>query len=149
MELTAREPRDLALSLEPLPAGAQLPPIAPSAGQTAHRVGHARAASPLQYGPWVVLGAGGASLLGALGFELARRSAESSARHSTQPDYPDHFEAMESRKTTARVLGVAGGALLATGGVWLLFRTQARSGTRVAMACDPLGCRLATAGSFR
>jgi len=149
VELAAREPRDLAFSLEPVPTAADTPLAAPSAGEAAPRTGHPRGASPLRYGPWLMLGAGAASLLGALGFELARRSAESSARHSTQPDYPEHFEAMESRKTTARVLGSVGGALLATGGLWLLFRTQPRSGTAVGMACDPSGCRLATVGSFR
>lgn len=149
VDLAARTPDELVLSLEPLPAAV---PTAPAEARTSGDLpprDSRRSTRVWDAAPWLVLGAGGASLMGALGFELARRSAESAARHSTQPDYPEHFEAMESRRTTARVFAGVGGALLATGGLWLLFRQPASSTPRVAMLCDPSSCRAVAAGSFR
>jgi hypothetical protein len=96
----------------------------------------------------VVVGAGGASLLGALGFELARRSAESAAKEGSQLDYPAHFDSMESRQTTSRVLLGLGGALLVTGGVLFLLDGEKKPATAVALGCDGAGCGLSARGSF-
>lgn len=71
---------------------------------------------------WIVLGAGGAALGTALGFELARRSAESDAEDAdTQLEAVDRYEAMEGRRDTARILAAVGGAAVLTGGVLLYF----------------------------
>jgi tetratricopeptide (TPR) repeat protein len=71
--------------------------------------------------PWIALGTGGATLLASAAFELSRADAEEEARvATTQIEYADRLDTMESRQSTARVLGVAGGALVATGGVLLV-----------------------------
>jgi len=71
--------------------------------------------------PWIALGTGGATLLASGAFELSRASAEKEARAATtQIEYADRLDTMESRQSTARILGVAGGALVATGGVLLV-----------------------------
>jgi hypothetical protein len=98
--------------------------------------------------PWVVAGVGGASLLGALGFELARRSAESAAEKASQLDYQGHFDTMESRQLTSRVLLGLGGALLVTGGVLYLIDSKKEPTAQVALACDGVGCGLSARGSF-
>lgn len=94
----------------------------------------------------MVLGAGGASFVAALSFELARRSAESEAKSAPQREYQVHYEAMRSRQTTARVLAGVGGALLVTGGVLLVLNTPRSS--KVGAACGPDGCRAVALGSF-
>jgi tetratricopeptide (TPR) repeat protein len=104
LEKLAPDAPDAIATTPPPPSPKMPPPPAPAARKP-----------PLGVVPWIVLGAGAATSLGALGFELARRSAESDAEQSAQLDYPRHFEAMQSRQTTARVLGVAGGVLLLGG----------------------------------
>lgn len=94
----------------------------------------------------MVLGAGGASFVAALSFELARRSAESEAKSAPQREYQVHYEAMRSRQTTARVLAGVGGALLVTGGVLLVLNTPRAS--KLGAACGPDGCRAVALGSF-
>jgi tetratricopeptide (TPR) repeat protein len=87
----------------------------------------------LQPWPWVALGVGGAALVSAGFFELSRRAAERDARgESTQVGYSERFDAMESRKSAARWLGVAGGALLVTSGVLFLLDARNREPAREA-----------------
>lgn len=150
-ELEARTPRDVTITLEPLGATTPSAVIAPS---TATNSGPAAPAPPVMkkrpfgIAPWIVLGAGAASTLGALGFELARRSAESDAEQSDQLGYPGHFDTMHGRQTTARILAVTGGLLLIGGGtLWVLNKPREPSRT-VALGCTSSGCAIAASGSF-
>jgi hypothetical protein len=107
---------------------------------------------------WITLGAGGALLLGSLGFELARRSAESDARDAaTQVDARDKYDTMQSRQTLSRVLVGVGAAATIVGGVLLVFDLQSKgpsepsrggSSRQVGVGCAGYGCGLVAAGSF-
>ncbi|MBI5532970.1 MAG: PEGA domain-containing protein [Deltaproteobacteria bacterium] len=107
---------------------------------------------------WITLGAGGALLLGSLGFELARRSAESDARDAaTQVDARDKYDTMQSRQTVSRVLVGVGAAATIAGGVLLMIDLQSKgpsepsrggSSRRVGVGCTGYGCGLVAAGSF-
>ena len=91
---------------------------------------------------------------GAVGFEFARRGAESDAEgDKTQIGYKESFDKMQSRQTTARVLGAVGGALVITGGVLLVLDLTARpakDSRRAALGLDCLGdeCTVRAWGSF-
>jgi tetratricopeptide (TPR) repeat protein len=107
--------------------------------------------------PWVGIGAGAAVLGGALGIEIARRSAEKDAKEDeTQVGYKEKLDTMKSRQTTARVLSAVGGVLLVTGGVLLVIDLSARpksaqaSSTRrrARVGCLDEACGLALEGSF-
>jgi tetratricopeptide (TPR) repeat protein len=108
--------------------------------------------------PYVVMGAGAAGLLGALGFEISRRSADSDAEQAPQNQFQGHYDTMESRQTTARVLAGLGGALLVTGGVLFFVDRRREPGPaaltttaapQVAVGCLDSGCGLFARGSFR
>lgn len=104
--------------------------------------------------PWVTLGAGAAALGGSLGFELARRSAETDAQHDdTQIGYKEKLDREQSRQTAARVLAGVGGALAVTGGTLLVIRfTSQRTPTdqaaRLGLDCLPGSCAVAVEGQF-
>lgn len=101
--------------------------------------------------PWLIAGAGVASLAGALGFELARRAHEDSAEGAPdQPTFKEKTDAMERDKTTARVLAGVGGALVVTGSVMLFLNRQTSdsSAPRVAFGCTYSGCTASARGSF-
>jgi tetratricopeptide (TPR) repeat protein len=153
--LEPRAPRDLSVTLEPLsataaPAGVAPTLAAPLAPATSPRPASAPPqAKPFGIAPWIVLGAGAASSLGALGFELARRSAESDAKAADQLGYSQHFEAMESRQTASRVLAVVGGALLISGGALLILNTSRQPASGVALGCSGNGCGVSASGSFQ
>jgi len=99
--------------------------------------------------PWLIAGTGVASLGGALGFELARRSDEDAALHaSNQLRFKTESDAMVRHQTTARVLGGVGGALFVTGTVMLLFNDQTPSAPRVGLGCTLKGCTASAQGSF-
>ncbi len=148
--LDARTPQDVTLQLAPAaapttpavaaPAGPRADATRPSAGQKERRFG------PVV--PWVVVGAGAASMLGAIGFELARHSAESAAEAAPQLEYQSHFDAMKSRQTAARVLVTVGGALLVTGGVMVVFNTPRQPPAQLALGCNGAGCGLTALGRF-
>jgi tetratricopeptide (TPR) repeat protein len=98
---------------------------------------------------WGVLGISAATLIGALGFELARRSAETDARDSpTQVGAIDRYDAMISRQTTSRVLAGIGAATLIAGGTLLYFdlssdrpgKTSAAGQARIGVGCHAPGC---------
>lgn len=149
--LEARTPQDVSLELAP---SAPLSPTAPAAAnvegpKSPSPRGQAQASRPFGPAPFVVLGAGGVSLLGALGFELARRSAESAAESAPQREYSQHFDSMQSRQTTARVLAGVGGALLVTGGVLLVLNTPKQPGPELALGCGSAGCSLWAGGRFQ
>lgn len=153
-EQTFQLPRDHALDvsveLEPAPpetAPAPVPeheasPYSAPAERPADR-GEPRADARIGLPTWIVLGAGGAALGTALGFELARRSAESDAEDAaTQIEAVEHFESMEDRRNMARILAGVGGAAVLTGAVLLYFdlSSQGASPSSAARAGVQLGC---------
>lgn len=99
--------------------------------------------------PVVLMGAGAASLVGSLGFELSRRSAESVAEDAPQTEFQGHYDTMESRQMTSRVLAGIGGALLVTGGVLFTLDWQRKSAPNVALGCGLDSCGLLATGSFQ
>lgn len=140
-------PQDLALELAPATTarngGAPATRAVPKDARTS-----ASPQRPYGVAPWVVGGAGAATLLAALGFELARRSAESAAEDGTQLEYPAHYDSMHGRQTAARVLAGVGGALLVTGGVLFVLSQSRQSHSQVAVGCAGDGCGLAARGRF-
>lgn len=138
--------RDLTIKLDAAPAPAQ---AATSGGAKPVPSVHERDGER-RFGvvPWLFVGGGLASLGGALGFELARRSDEEQARDASQLDFKREIDAMQRHQTTARVLAGVGGALFVTGGVLLLFNTRAPAPPRVAFGCTPQGCNASAQGSF-
>ncbi|HWA73284.1 MAG TPA: PEGA domain-containing protein [Polyangiaceae bacterium] len=125
----------------PQPSSTTSPPTRPLAVPPASEPARAKG-----FGPWpfVALGAGGAALLVAGGFELSRRSAESDAETPGLPQiaYRDRLDAVHSRATTARAFAAVGGVLSVTGGV-LVFLDPARRGSQrqsAALACAPSSC---------
>jgi tetratricopeptide (TPR) repeat protein len=101
--------------------------------------------------PWLVAGSGIATLGGALGFELARRSHETEARDAPdQVSFVAETEAMQRDQTTARVLAGAGSALFIAGAVMLFVndKTPARSAQRVGLGCTFTGCTASAGGVF-
>jgi tetratricopeptide (TPR) repeat protein len=100
--------------------------------------------------PWVTLGAGGAALGLALTFEILRRSSETKAEKDTvQVDYRDHLSLEQSRQMTARIFAGVGSALLAAGGLMLLFDTGGgRAPVAGSLSCLPNACGFAARGSF-
>jgi tetratricopeptide (TPR) repeat protein len=148
--LEARTPQDLKLSLTPSRPAAIPPSASTGVDATPRPVPAAPAPGKRPFGvvPYVLGGAGAVSLLGALGFELARRSAESAAKDGTQPEYPEHYDSMRGRQTTARVLAGVGGALLVTGGVLFVLNKPQKQKPQVGLACGSGGCALSAFGSF-
>jgi tetratricopeptide (TPR) repeat protein len=115
-------------------------PAAPKASRTPRASSRRPAFGPW---PWVTLGAGGATLVAAAGFELSRAAAERDARAATpQIEYVDRYQAMRSRQTAARVLVGVGGALVVAGGVLVVLDLANREGApAAAMAgCSGEGC---------
>jgi hypothetical protein len=150
--LDARTPQDLSLSLVAQPSAAPATEVSRGARGSSADADRGRAPPQKEQrfgpAPWVAVGAGAASMLGALGFELARHSAESAAEKASQLEYQTHFEAMQSRQTTARVLFAVGGGLLITGGVLFFLDRPQRTATHVALGCSGVGCGLSAHGSF-
>jgi tetratricopeptide (TPR) repeat protein len=155
LTLVAARAAELIVRLQPSAAPASAAPRASSEHaapvDAAARPSAARLRSRFYPWTWVTLGASGAAWLAAGGFELARRSAESDARAAkTQIAYEGHYNAMEGRQSTARVLAVIGGALSVTGGVLLLLDSgwATRSRATAAVACDARSCFAAVGGGF-
>ncbi len=101
--------------------------------------------------PWLIAGGGIASLGGALGFELSRRSQEDAARNAPdQVTFQAKTEAMQRDKTTARVLAGIGGALFVTGTVMLFVndKDSAPTSPRVGVGCTFSGCTASARGTF-
>jgi tetratricopeptide (TPR) repeat protein len=142
--LEARTARDLVVTLV-VPAAE---PAHASAPEPRAAEAPAVATRPFGVAPWLVLGTGAASMLGALGFELGRRSAETAAAEAPQRNYKEHFETMEGRQTAARVLCGVGGALLVTGGTLLVLNTPKTPSTKLALGCTGNSCGVVAQGSF-
>lgn len=148
LQLDPLTPQDISLQLE---APRQAAPDASAGPLRAGLDQPAPADQGPRFGvmPYVVMGAGAASLLAALGFELGRRSADSAAEGAPQTEFQDHLDTMESRQTTARVLAGVGGALLVTGGVLYVVDRQRKPGPSVALGCYGPACGLMAKGSFQ
>ena len=134
-ELPATVPTDVSVDLKPAPASAAL-----SNGDRGRRFGIA---------PWVTLGAATACLGGALGFELARRSARNSAdSENVQLAFENDVQNVNSRRTTARVFLLAGGALAVTGVTLLAFNKRLTPESRATIAGTPGGATFTIERSF-
>jgi tetratricopeptide (TPR) repeat protein len=167
VELSAEHAQDLNVPLVPARSRPGAPPAPGDAGAADSPAGTGpqpgqpadRPAGP-RFGiwPWVGIGAGAAVLGGALGVEIARRSAEKAAEDEpTQVGYKEKLDTMKSRQTTARVLAAVGGALFITGGTLLVVdltsrkQAAARAGVRPRQAtldCFAQGCSLSLEGQF-
>lgn len=111
--------------------------------------------------PWVMLGAGAASLGVATGFELARRGDEKDAQAAdSQVTFKTELDSMEKNQTRARVFAGIGAGLLLGGGVMLVFNQKvgpARSDAslplpgapRLALGCSAGGCAALASGGFQ
>jgi len=134
----------LAVASAPAPAAAPQP-LTPGPAPERH--------ASFDFGPWpwVVLGAGGATLLASGGVELARRGAQHDAHQaSTQIAYQDAYQREQGRQTAARVLFGVGGALVLAGGALLVVELTQHNAAKVeaAAACDGAGCTGALTGAF-
>ena len=143
--------RDLSVSLDAAPPAAKAAGAAGSGAAPTQLADERDGERRFGVVPWLFVGGGLASLGGALGFELARRSDENDARHANQLDFKTESEAMQRHQTSARVLAGVGGALFVTGGVLLLLNTRSPPSSappRVALGCTPQGCNASAQGSF-
>jgi len=86
---------------------------------------------------WATLGVGVILAGGNVYFEFARARAEQEARDASQADFQADYDRMKSRQTAARVLAIAGGAVLTTGLVLLTVDLTRRGPTKTA---DVRGC---------
>jgi tetratricopeptide (TPR) repeat protein len=99
--------------------------------------------------PWLVAGGGVVGLGSALGFELARRSAEDAASHApNQVEFKAQSDKMERHQTTARVLAGVSGTLLVTGTVMLLLNERTPTAPRMGLNCTFTGCTASATGNF-
>ncbi len=158
VELAAEHARDFTAELSRAPAVAA-PQAAPAAAAPVAPLpaGTPPAAERAQGGglgvwPWVAFGAGGATLGGALAFELMRQSSEKAAKDDpTQIGYKENLDKMESRRTTARALASVGGGLVVLGGVLLVVDLTGRKSEKVSsltLSPAPGGLTGSLAGSF-
>lgn len=136
VELPASHPIDVAVELRVAPVTANVA----ASGPPGRRFGVA---------PWVTLGVATACLGGALGFELARRSAQNSAqKEDVQLNFENDVSAMNSRRTTSRVLLLTGSALAITGVALLAFNKRLTPESRAVVAGVPGGATLTLERSF-
>jgi tetratricopeptide (TPR) repeat protein len=103
--------------------------------------------------PWTfaAFGLGVAGFGGALGFELARRGSERSAREAPQVAYASEYDAMIAHQTTARAMAVVGAVGVAAGGVLLYLDLRSKSSSprpRAAMGCLGTTCGAFASGRF-
>jgi len=99
--------------------------------------------------PWITIGVGAAALVSALGFELARQSAENDARHDQeQLAFEHHVDAMTARQTASRVFLGVGAVLGATGGALLVLNTRVNANTLAAVSSVPGGATVTLSRNF-
>ena len=159
-ELSSHRAAELEFQLEPVPeqaastpaperrtAAEALPAASPAPGQAAPLQAPPRSTF-LTVLPWATLGAGTLALAGAGYFELSSGSEEERARRATtQARALEAIDAMKSSQLTARVLVGVGGALAATGGVWLWVSSGTpEKPSQVALGCGATSCSVR--GSF-
>ncbi len=159
IELSAEHAQDLSVRLVPAPESVAKPATPVPEKSSVARSPKPQADTGSREAPgvgpltWVTLGAS-VGALGAAGvFEWLRRDAEDEAREATtQVAYGDAFDTMQSRQTTARVLGGVGGALAVAGAVMLVIDLTSGGSetgpTTASLRCGDSGCWLTTAGRF-
>ena len=101
--------------------------------------------------PWLTLGAGGAALVAAGAFELARSSDEQAAEDAkTQIDYVEAHDSAQAHQTTARVLAGVGGALVVAGGVLVALDLTSgkRRSTAATANCTGERCLISFSGAW-
>jgi tetratricopeptide (TPR) repeat protein len=103
--------------------------------------------------PWTVaaLGVGVAGLGAALGLEIARRNAESSAKTDpTQLGYRSSLDSMTTYQTAARATVVVGALATAAGGVLLVFdlKGPASAPAKAGIGCFMGACGAVASGRF-
>jgi hypothetical protein len=100
---------------------------------------------------WAFFGGSAALLAGAGGFELSRKSAED--RYEKNPEQissKQDWDAMQTRRTTARVLLGAGLAVGVLGGVslYLDLTQDGAAPSQVGLGCEGGDCRLLARGRW-
>lgn len=161
IELAAEHAQDLTVTLAQVTTSPAAPEPAPGAPPAAALQPTSPASPAPKAGehrggfgawPWVAVGTGVAALGGALTFELLRESAENSAKHdATQIQYSHDLDAMQGRRTAARVLTGVGGALVVAGGVLLtvdLTRSPAPTAASLRLAPTCGGMLTSIGGTF-
>jgi hypothetical protein len=162
LELAPDRAQDLNVTLVPAREQAAAPALAdqpapekppPARPRQPEKAGGAR----FGIAPWIGIGVGVATLGGALGFELARRSAEDEAQNAkTQVDYKRGLDREQSRQLTARVLATVGGVLVVAGGTLLVIdltssqkdHASDKAQARLGGACIPGACAVNVQGQF-
>jgi tetratricopeptide (TPR) repeat protein len=147
-------PADRAIDLEvTLSESAAASESAPKTELPPPRVGHS-APREISVSPWTIaaLATGVAGVGVAVGLEVARGRAESSAREApTQIETLDEFRRMENFQLGARVAVGAGGAIFVAG-VALLIVDLVADGEEASVSagfqCDPWLCAAAVRGRF-
>jgi hypothetical protein len=166
-ELLPHRAMDVEMTLEAAPnqpggpAPAPAPTTAPSNEPAAALPAQPPEEEPKKRGvqplTWVVLGAGGATLIGAGVFEVLRRKSESDAKDEpTQVGRAEKIDQMESRQKTARILAGVGGAITVVGGVLLVLDLTSKksahesspASARLGAGCGPNGCGVVYGGRF-
>lgn len=164
VELAADRAQDLSVPMVPArerpatPGAGGEEPTGPSKGaattpgDTAPPPDHAASGPRFGIWPYVGLGAGALALGGALGFEMARRSAENAAKNDdTQIGYSQQLDKEKSRQTAARILAGVGGVLVVAGGTLLVLDLTThpkKEQARLGVACLPGSCAFDLRGQF-
>jgi len=164
VELAADRAQDLSVPMVPArerpatPGAGGEEPVGPSKGAATTPGGappppdHAASGPRFGIWPYVGLGAGALALGGALGFEMARRSAENAAKNDdTQIGYSQQLDKEKSRQTAARILAGVGGVLVVAGGTLLVLDLTThpkKEQARLGVACLPGSCAFDLRGQF-
>ena len=152
IQLDPDSPLDVAFALKATPGSAELlvshRTLDPAAASTPPAP--ARALPVLGV---VGLGAGAASLIGALSFELLRARSEQSARSETeQVAFARKLDTLRSQQTLARVFAISGLVLAAVGGGLLYAASdpgrERASDAGLAIDCQPAKCQASLSGVF-
>jgi len=127
-----------------------LPPVAAATTSLSALPPAAQERAEVRWWTWAVLGGSAGALIGAGAFELSRRHLETELDGGTdlvQPDVPDAYDTMLSRRTASRVFLGTGLVLGALGGVSLYFDLRRKEGgTDVGIACAAGECTAFTRG---
>lgn len=150
-ELPAHRAIDVELTLEPAlfaaqPTGESVepPPAAPAKDTAPAPVPRDEGSPGVRPLTWVAFGVGAAALGGAGVFEVLRSGAADDAKSEpTQVGRQDKIDEHDSRRDTARIFAIVGGAAVVAGGVLLYFdlsRKPEAPRAEVGAACLPGSC---------
>jgi hypothetical protein len=155
--LTLDRAMDLDISLTSVGSGSTT--LVPQAGAAPAPAPAAPAAAPPAQGkhvaPWTIaaLGVGVAGFGVALGLEMSRRSAETSARNDpTQIGFSDKYGQMTTLQSAARAMAAVGAVATAAGGALLIVDLTRSSGgaapKKVGIGCFTGACGAFASGRF-